>query len=327
MPEPALTESNIRHLLRRTEFVDRDERVEALMALGSVAAAVDDILVGEPTAPSVTFASSSNWDRGVELVNHWFDRMAHDAGRPFSERMALFWHGHFCSDLDKVASALAMREQIDLWRRDGLGNVRSLARTMSTQVAMIRYLDNNDNKASSPNQNFARELMELFILGVGNYTEADVEASTAAWTGHSDQWNDEVSPYRWRPEWHDFSPKRYLGRTINTGPDGAAHGPETIDVVFGDGIVPADAPTVANRGRPTREVAAEFLSRKLWTWFATNVAPSSQVLSTMAGALIAGDFAVRPWVRSMLTHERFYTDEWRCCTRPASAPRMSTSGG
>ena len=82
-----------------------------------------------------------------------------------------------------------MREQIDLFRRRGLGNGRrSLATTMSTQVAMFRYLDNNQNKKSSPNQNFARELMELFLLGVGNYTEADVEAATAAWTGHSDQW-------------------------------------------------------------------------------------------------------------------------------------------
>ena len=79
--------------------------------------------------------------------------MAIDSARPFQERMAFFWHSHFCSDLDKVESAVLMREQIDLWRREGLGNIRSLATTMSTQVAMIRYLDNNQNKASSPNQN------------------------------------------------------------------------------------------------------------------------------------------------------------------------------
>ena len=81
---------------------------------------------------------------------------------------------------------------------------------------MIRYLDNNQNRKRSPNQNFARELMELFLLGVGNYTEADVEASTAAWTGHTDQWDDEVSPYRWRRDWHDAAPKDFLGRRINT---------------------------------------------------------------------------------------------------------------
>ena len=112
----------------------------------------------------------------MDLTHFWLDQMAHDSARPFQERMAFFWHGHFCSEFGKVGSSMLMREQIDLWRREGLGNIRSLATTMSTQVAMIRYLDNNQNKKSSPNQNFARELMELFLLGVGNYTEADVEA-------------------------------------------------------------------------------------------------------------------------------------------------------
>ena len=87
-----------------------------------------------------------------------------------------------------------MRLQIDLFRKNGMGNVRDLAVAMSTQVAMLRYLDNNQNRRTSPNQNFARELMELFLLGVGNYTEADVEAGAAAWTGHSDQWDDKVAP-------------------------------------------------------------------------------------------------------------------------------------
>jgi uncharacterized protein (DUF1800 family) len=306
---PTLTEGNVRHLLRRTEFVDRPERVAALLATSSIEAAVDDVLAVESSPPSVGFTATSDWERGVELVNHWFDRMAHDSRRPFQERMALFWHGHFCSDLGKVGSATLMREQIDLWRRSGLGNLRSLARTMSTQVAMIRYLDNNDNRASSPNQNFARELMELFLLGVGNYNEADVEASTAAWTGHTDQWNDDVSPYRWRADWHDFSTKQYLGRTINAGGDGPDHGPETIDVLLGNGIVPADATNVANRGRPTREVAAEFLSHKLWTWFATDTPPPAPVLAAMRDALVGSGFEVRPWVRAMLTSDAFYSDE------------------
>ena len=199
--------------------------------------------------------------------------------------MAFFWHGHFCSEFGKVGSSMLMREQIDLWRSEGLGNIRSLATTMSTQVAMIRYLDNNQNKKSSPNQNFARELMELFLLGVGNYTEADVEASTAAWTGHSDQWDDEVDPYRWRPEWHDSSPKDFLGQRINIDVDPAAwpgHGPETIAVMLGDGVVPSGAANVANRGRPARAVAAEFLSRKLWTSFATDTPPPPGVMAAIA---------------------------------------------
>jgi uncharacterized protein (DUF1800 family) len=307
----ALDESNVRHLLRRTEFVDRNDRVTELLALGTIEQAVANILA-VPTDPgAVTFTTTNNWQRGQQLVHFWLNRMAAASPRPFQERMAFFWHGHFCSDLDKVNSALMMREQIDLWRRSGLTNIRTLARTMSTQVAMIRYLDNNQNRASSQNQNFARELMELFLLGIGNYSEADVEASARAWTGHSDRWvdnPDETDLYRWRPEWHDFSTKSFLGRTINASPNGQDHGPETIDVILGPGVVPASAANVENRGRPTREVAAEFLSRKLWNSFATEGAPPPGVLAAMRTALVANDFAVVPWVTAMLTHDDFYTD-------------------
>jgi len=316
MAPPPLTEGNVRHLLRRTEFVDRPERVAQLLDLGSIEAAVDDVLAVPISPPSVTFTAPADrdWERGQDLTHFWLDQMARDSPRPFQERLAFFWHGHFCSEFGKVGSSMLMREQIDLWRRQGLGNIRTLATTMSTQVAMLRYLDNNQNKKSSPNQNFARELMELFLLGVGNYTEADVEASTAAWTGHGDQWDDEVSPYRWRPEWHDASSKDFLGRRINTDATSTAwpsHGPETIGVILGDGIVPATATNVANRGRPTREVAAEFLSRKLWTSFATDTAPPSGVMSAMSSALVSSDFDVRPWVTAMLTHPDFYADAVR----------------
>ena len=107
-----------------------------------------------------------------------------------------------------------MQQQIDLFRETGSATCASLAKKMSTQVAMLRYLDNNDNRKTSPNQNFGRELMELFLLGVGNYTEADVEASTAAWTGHTDNW--ETDAYVWRREWHDDITKYVPRQTINT---------------------------------------------------------------------------------------------------------------
>ena len=308
MADPAFTEANVRHLLRRAEFVDRPARVVELLALGSMAAAVDNVMAVPVDPPNVSFVSTQDWQRSVELTNFWMDRMAFDSPRPLQEKMSFFWHGHFCSEYGKVANAEQMRLQIDLFRKSGLGNVRTLAKTMSTQVAMLRYLDNNQNKKSSPNQNFGRELMELFLLGVGNYTEADVEASTAAWTGHTDQWDDDVAPYRWRPEWHDSSVKTFLGTSINSGTDWRLHGPETIDVMLGAGRVPVGASLVANRGRLTREVAAEFLTKKLWTAFATDAAPPVAVRDAMRDALLAGDFDARPWVRAMLLHPDFYSD-------------------
>ncbi|MDJ0769368.1 MAG: DUF1800 family protein [Ilumatobacter sp.] len=299
-------QSDIEHLLRRTEFVARPSRVAELTPL-SRAAAVDDILAVPANPGSVTFTESENWQRGEELTHFWLDRMAHDSPRPIQEKMGFFWHGHFCSEFGKVGSAELMREQIDLFRRDALGNIRSLATEMSTQVAMLRYLDNNQNRASSPNQNFARELMELFLLGVGNYTEADVEAATAAWTGHTDQWD--TDEYVWRADWHDGSTKRFLGRNINKGGDPTQHGYEVIDVILGGGAVPNGAPVVANRGRPSNAVAAEFIAKKLWIEFAGTTPPAA-VVNAMRDAALP-DFDVTPMLRVLLNRDEFYTEDVR----------------
>jgi uncharacterized protein (DUF1800 family) len=171
---------------------------------------------------------------------------------------------------------------------------------------MLRYLDNNRNRNTSPNQNFARELMELFLLGVGNYTEADVEAATAAWTGHTDDWRTDA--YEWRADWHDGSTKSFLGQTINNGGDPRLHGAETIDVILDNGVVPNGASIPNNRGRPTREVAAEFLSKKLWIEFAgTN--PTAAILGTLRNSLIANEWDITEWLRTLLNLPEFYTNE------------------
>ena len=197
-----------------------------------------------------------------------------------------------------------MRQQIDWFRSAGLGDLRTLGATMSTQPAMLRYLDNDQNFNTSPNQNFARELMELFLLGVGNYTEADVEAGARAWTGHTDVGRP-VSTCG-AADLHDGAAKTFLGRAINTDPgSGIFHGFETIDVMLATGVVPASAGIVANRGRPTKQVVAEFLSRKLWTFFA-GTTPSDGVVAALRDVALAYDFAITPWVRALLLRPEFY---------------------
>jgi uncharacterized protein (DUF1800 family) len=169
----------------------------------------------------------------------------------------------------------------------------------------LRYLDNDQNRQSSPNQNFARELMELFLLGVGNYTEADVEAGTAAWTGHST--HNGTFAYEWHPEWHDHAQKQFLGRPINAaGSTATQHGAETINVILGNGIVPVGA----NAGRPTRDVAAEFMSRKLWRFFA-GTEPSPTVLAALRQVALNNNFEIRPWVRELLLRPEFYATDVR----------------
>ncbi|MGB3736073.1 MAG: DUF1800 family protein [Ilumatobacter sp.] len=305
---PDLNEENVRHLLRRTEVVDRPERVAELLALGSISQAVDDVMAIDANPPSASFSgvdADSNWRLGIRLSEHWMDQMA-SAARPFGERMAFFWHGHICSELGKVGSAIEMRRQIDLFRSTGVnGNISTLMKTMAIQVAMLKYLDNDQNRASSPNQNFARELMELFLLGVGNYTEADVEAATAAWTGHGrPRWD--VDTYRFDPDQHENAPQQFLGRTVNNGSP-AQGGNQTIDVILGNGIVPAGAEI--NRGAATRDVAADFLSKKLWQEFgeAASRGVPSGVAGAMRSALVGSNFGIRPWVAAMLNHDDFYS--------------------
>jgi uncharacterized protein (DUF1800 family) len=294
-------------LLRRTEFVARPWRVIELAGKPSIEAAVDDVLATPPDPGTASYTTTSGWDQSLEYSYYWFDRMAFDSPRPIQERMALFWHGHFCSSMQKVIEFEPMRVQIDTFRREGLGNLRNLAITISTQPAMLRYLDNDRNLKSSPNQNFARELMELFLLGVGNYTEADVEASAAAWTGHTTSGTG-IPAYSWRADWHDASPKQFLGRTINNGADQTRHGAETIEVMLGNGVVPNGAANAARRGWATRLVAAEFVSRKLWRFFA-GTEPSDNVLAALRDAAVANDFSIRPWLRALLTRPEFYSTE------------------
>jgi uncharacterized protein (DUF1800 family) len=316
---PTLNEANVRHLLRRTESIDRPARVRQLMLLGTMEAAVADVMAVPANPPSASIAGLfPRFYQGVRITELWMDQMAF-AARPFGERMAFFWHGHICTDMNKAKFGPAMQKQIDLFRTTGLGptdaasgNVGDLMIAMSTQVAMLRYLDNDRNLASSPNQNFARELMELFILGVGNYTEADVEASTVAWTGHMRP-GEEIDAYVFDPAQHDGSPQTFLGQTINAGtrPQSEA-GRETIEVMLGtgplgSGVIPLAAAT--NGGRPAREVAAEFLTRKLWREFgeATSGGVPTGVGTAMKTALLDSAFDIRPWVKAMLTHDDFYT--------------------
>ncbi|MEP1124904.1 MAG: DUF1800 family protein [Ilumatobacter sp.] len=316
---PALDEGNVRHLLRRTEVVDRPQRVAALLALPSLEAAVDDVMNVVADPPTATLdgpEGSEEWRRGIRLSDHWLGRMA-STTRPFAERMAFFWHGHLATSIDKVGSADLMRDQIDLFRRRGLGaagssvTVTELVSNASLQLALLRYLDNHQNFASSPNQNFARELMELFLLGVGNYTEADVEASTAAWTGHTHVPTNR-NAYFFDQSAHEPTSQVFLGRTINATRPPQQAGIETIEVILGtgplgSGIVPMTAER--NGGRETKAVAAEFLTFKLWQEFgeATTGSVPAGVGSAMTGALLGTGFEIRPWVRAMLLHDDFYS--------------------
>ena len=158
------------HLLRRTEYVAKPARLAALSAPEVTREiAVDNILaVTTPVAiPSYIDhdIEGEGYQQWVYAVQWWLDRMI-DSPKPMQEKMAWFWHGHFCSSWDKVNSAWAMLAQNRLFRDSAFGNFRTMTQTMAVQPAMLFYLDNLDNVKTSPNQNFARELMEMLRLVV-----------------------------------------------------------------------------------------------------------------------------------------------------------------
>ena len=182
------------HLMRRAGFGAARDDLEAYVAKG-YEATVEELLnpEGQPPWNDDVYARAypDSLDRGDPACcqARWTFRMI-NTPRPLEEKIALFWHGVLCSGQAKVEHSLQLALQIDLFRRHGLGSFRDLLLELSRDPAMVYYLDNVDNHKDSINENYGRELLELFSMGVGkdgleNYTEDDVKACSRAFTG----WN------------------------------------------------------------------------------------------------------------------------------------------
>lgn len=168
----------------------------------------------------------------------WADRMVRSP-RPFEEKMALFWHGHFAVNEDKVRDYRKMLRQVELFQREGTGSFRTLLIDAAKDPAMLAFLDAAVNVKGAPNENFAREIMELFSMGVGNYTETDIREAARAFTG----WNFEGTEFRFHADRFDDGPKTFLGRTAPY--DGVG----IIDAIL------------------AKPVTAEFIAAKLYRQF------------------------------------------------------------
>ncbi len=215
----------IARLYRRAAFGLAPGELDELAALG--VDAVIDCLV-EPDRHGVAPAPADPWagvdmplaDGGGGALNassRWMDHLL-AAARPFEEWMAWYWHGHLVSSMAVVVHVPTMVNQIRLFRRSGLGPFAGLLRAITVDAAMLRYLDGGDSTGSAPNENFSRELLELFALGVGAYTEGDVQAGARALTGwriDADITNPDPLQSAGRGVFvaadHDDTPQRYLG--------------------------------------------------------------------------------------------------------------------
>jgi uncharacterized protein (DUF1800 family) len=208
--------------------------------------------------------------QGSALTQWWLARMV-AVHNPFPEKLTLFWHGHFATSISKVRQSAMMLRQNDIFRAQGQGSFAALTLAVGQDPAMMVWLDTLKDTAASPNENFARELMELFTLGVGNYTELDVRAGARAFTG----WTFDRSTLAFREvaKKHDSGSKTFLGTTGNLD------GTDVVHIVT---------------GLPD---SARFLTTRLWNRFAAPATTSDPAIVRLTpsapvdiGALLARMF-------------------------------------
>jgi len=217
--------------------------------------------------------------QATDFVDWWFERML-SGSDPLVERMTLFWHGHFTSSMDQVKSSYAMIRQNQLFRRLGLGSFRELLSGVAHDPAMLVYLDNDSSKKGNPNENFARELMELFTLGEGHYSENDVREVARAFTG----WSQRQGRFRMNAGQHDRDRKQVLGVS------GRLDGDDVIDILLDQ---PACATHIAGR---------------LITYF-EGCEPQPERLEAYAQLLRQLDYRLDLFLRELFLDPAFYRDE------------------
>jgi uncharacterized protein (DUF1800 family) len=195
------------HLFRRAGFGARPEELERALAEGPAPtlARLSETRTDPELARSVhTLLAAGD----VTLLQAWWMGLILAGGAPLRERMTLVWHDHFATSNDKVDDVRLMHAQNELFRSHGLGDFRLLLHAVARDAAMLTWLDGDSNRRGHPNENFARELLELFALGIGNYDERDVQEAARAFSG----WGTEGRATVFRPERHDDGEKVLFGQ-------------------------------------------------------------------------------------------------------------------
>jgi uncharacterized protein (DUF1800 family) len=268
------------HLLRRAGFGGDYRRIEELARIGP-AKAVDQ-LMGADTNMLGRFEEElarQHFDSGepIDIKAWWIYRMMHSPA-PLQEKMSLFWHNHFATSLRKVRAPELMLRQNEMFRRYALGDFQKLVLEVSKDPAMIQWLDNNNNLKGKPNENYAREVMELFTLGIGHYTESDIKEAARAFTG----WQMDYSGFYFNPEQHDFGSKTFMGQT------GEFNGGDIIRIIF------------------QQPACAEYISKKLFEFFAYE-SPDEALVRELASLLTRSHFQIRPVVDRILRSQAFFS--------------------
>jgi uncharacterized protein (DUF1800 family) len=298
--------SNLAHLFRRAGFGARPDEIDNAVKAG-YRSTVESLLAGlsgsDPAGDAITLPDLANpappppaptadpaarqaalqKRRQVEnqqylALQHWWLNRMIATSTPLREKLTLIWHGHFATAFQKVRDAGLMYRQNQLLRTLGAGNFETLTQAIAQDPAMMRWLDTETNVAGHPNENFARELMELFTLGIGNYTEADVQEGARAFTG----WSLVPGTFEFvlRPRRHDTGVKTFLGQSGNFD------GTDIVRIVT------------------HQPASAAFVVAKLWSHLAYPVAVTDPIVGPLAAGY-ARDLNVTSLLRSILLHPGF----------------------
>ncbi|MFN8360020.1 MAG: DUF1800 domain-containing protein [Candidatus Kapaibacterium sp.] len=299
-----LTVRTAEHLLRRTGF--QYNRAEVQKIIGKTASEVVDAMltINPATLPAVpTWAKNApvnnlqlNYSQNDELRTLWFMQMLSGAN-PLLEKMTFFWHNLFANEEKKVYYSQYMYWQNDTFRRNPtavsiphqpasdtnrtyFGNIRTLTKAMVRDMAMLIYLDGNQSMAGNPNENFAREILELFTLGIGNYTEQDIVEAARAFTG----WRIEGLTSNFKSSNFDGTSKTFMGKTGNFGAD------DIVDIIF------------------QSPACATFFAKRFYKFFVYEV-PSDDILTKLAAELTAANFELKPFLKKLLTSAHFFDEQ------------------
>ena len=221
-----------------------------------------------------------NRRQSLEAQGWWFRRMLVSKA-PLREKMTLFWHDHFATSNQKVREPVLMLNQNQLFRQHAFGSFKDLTAAIVMDPAMMIYLDTQNSRKGKPNENFAREVMELFTMGEGHYSEQDVREAARAFTGYQFQRMQGNVSHNLR-QWDNGS-KNIFGRR------GKFKAQDVIDLIF-------DQPATAR-----------FMARKLWEFFVYEN-PTEKAVDALAGVLRGADYRISPLLRTIFLSREFYSE-------------------
>ncbi len=282
---PVWNRTTARHLLSRALFGYRRADVDRALSFPSLSAFLDGELLADKALPAppaawvteIPVANDPNTGvRNRELVYWWYNLMLTE-GTSVREKLVLLFHNHFTSEREKVGYPQFMYIQNDLFRKSAFGNLRQLTKDVTVDPAMLIYLDGRNSSKAGPNENYARELLELFALGIGNYTETDVKQAAKALTG----WRVNGLKAEFDQTRFDTAQKTFLGKT------GAYGYKEIVDIVY------------------QQTACAEFWCRKLCLEF-MYYKPDAAFVKKLATVMRANDFNLKPVLKALFSADEFY---------------------